>query len=208
MTFGQFSSRSVGECVRTTTMKNDQNSFGERTNEATNMLNGNGKGHKSDNKPKDCSSKAPKKRINKADLGPNFVPPDGGWGWFVVIAAGTSNVSVRSTQNEKRIIALEFTLIDLLTSNRLFTSIDRHPSVWSQGNDFKPKRMRHACVTSPTGPNALREAVPHRSFSSSFCFNKTTKSINNESVQYLFRVRYLSNWHLKIELRPQSFIVE
>lgn len=168
-------------------MKNDQNSFGERTNEATNMLNGNGKRHENDNKSKDCSSKAPKKRINKADLGPNFVPPDGGWGWFVVIAAGTSNVSVRSTQNEKRIIALECKLIDLLTSNRLFTSIDRHPSVWSQGNHFKPER--HACVTSPTGPNAL----PHRSYSSSFCFNKTTKSINNESVQYLFRVRYLSN---------------
>lgn len=24
----------------------------------------------------------------------NFVAPDGGWGWFVVVAAGCSNVSV------------------------------------------------------------------------------------------------------------------
>lgn len=33
------------------------------------------------------------KRENKCDLGPNFVAPDGGWGWLIVIAAGTSNVS-------------------------------------------------------------------------------------------------------------------
>lgn len=33
-----------------------------------------------------------KKRINKCDLGIDFVPPDGGWGWLVVIAAGCSNV--------------------------------------------------------------------------------------------------------------------
>lgn len=36
--------------------------------------------------------KKPKRR-NKCDLGPNFVAPDGGWGWLVVIAAGCSNVS-------------------------------------------------------------------------------------------------------------------
>lgn len=34
-----------------------------------------------------------KKPINKCDLGIDFVPPDGGWGWLVVIAAGASNVS-------------------------------------------------------------------------------------------------------------------
>lgn len=37
--------------------------------------------------------KVKSKRINKCDLGPNFVPPDGGWGWIVLAAAGCSNVS-------------------------------------------------------------------------------------------------------------------
>lgn len=36
---------------------------------------------------------AKKKKINKSDLGINFVAPDGGWGWLVLIAAGFSNVS-------------------------------------------------------------------------------------------------------------------
>ncbi|XP_073834416.1 uncharacterized protein [Musca autumnalis] len=40
------------------------------------------------NKPK-----KPKRR-DKSDLGPNFVAPDGGWGWVVCIAAGLSNFSV------------------------------------------------------------------------------------------------------------------
>uniref|UniRef100_A0A1I8N429 Major facilitator superfamily (MFS) profile domain-containing protein n=1 Tax=Musca domestica TaxID=7370 RepID=A0A1I8N429_MUSDO len=37
--------------------------------------------------------KKPKRR-DKSDLGPNFIAPDGGWGWVVCIAAGLSNFSV------------------------------------------------------------------------------------------------------------------
>ncbi|XP_059616358.1 uncharacterized protein LOC132261528 [Phlebotomus argentipes] len=33
-----------------------------------------------------------KKKINRSQLGPNFVPADGGWGWIVAIAAGFSNL--------------------------------------------------------------------------------------------------------------------
>ncbi|KAL5278640.1 hypothetical protein ACFFRR_003335 [Megaselia abdita] len=35
-----------------------------------------------------------KKRRDKSDLGESFIPPDGGWGWFVCIAAGISNMSI------------------------------------------------------------------------------------------------------------------
>lgn len=38
--------------------------------------------------------KTKNKRKNKCDLGPDFIAPDGGWGWLIVIAAGTSNVSL------------------------------------------------------------------------------------------------------------------
>ena len=33
-----------------------------------------------------------KKRKNHSELGPDFVAPDGGFGWLVCIAAGLSNV--------------------------------------------------------------------------------------------------------------------
>uniref|UniRef100_A0A1B0CVT5 Major facilitator superfamily (MFS) profile domain-containing protein n=2 Tax=Lutzomyia longipalpis TaxID=7200 RepID=A0A1B0CVT5_LUTLO len=36
--------------------------------------------------------RAPKKKKNRSQLGPNFVAPDGGWGWVVAIAAGFSNL--------------------------------------------------------------------------------------------------------------------
>lgn len=33
------------------------------------------------------------KAENANDLSENFDPPDGGWGWIIVVAAGFSNVS-------------------------------------------------------------------------------------------------------------------
>lgn len=38
------------------------------------------------------TKKKPKRR-DKSDLGPDFIAPDGGWGWVVCIAAGIANVS-------------------------------------------------------------------------------------------------------------------
>lgn len=40
------------------------------------------------------TTKPKKKRRDKSDLGPDFVAPDGGWGWVVCLAAGFSNVSI------------------------------------------------------------------------------------------------------------------
>ena len=45
------------------------------------------------------TTKPKKKRRDKSDLGPDFVAPDGGWGWVVCLAAGFSNVSRKSHLN-------------------------------------------------------------------------------------------------------------
>lgn len=47
--------------------------------------------------------KAPRKvkRRDKSDLGPNFVAPDGKWGWCVVVAAGCSNVNIHHGNNQR-----------------------------------------------------------------------------------------------------------
>lgn len=42
---------------------------------------------------KSTKHQKPPRRRDKSDLGPDFVAPDGGWGWVVCIAAGFSNVS-------------------------------------------------------------------------------------------------------------------
>lgn len=50
-------------------------------------------GSESENRMTEKSTtKKTKQRRNKSNLGPNFIAPDGGWGWLVAIAAGCSNV--------------------------------------------------------------------------------------------------------------------
>ncbi|XP_061396691.1 monocarboxylate transporter 9-like [Musca vetustissima] len=44
------------------------------------------------------------KRPDRSDLGPNFVAPDGGWGWVVCIAAGLSNLSLFPPQHQYGLI--------------------------------------------------------------------------------------------------------
>lgn len=61
------------------------NNGSERTNVESSDSNRNWSSNKT-------NKRANKKKINKCDLGIDFVPPDGGWGWLVVIAAGCSNV--------------------------------------------------------------------------------------------------------------------
>lgn len=39
------------------------------------------------------TKKEKKKKEKAPKIKDNFVPPDGGWGWIIVIAAGFSNVS-------------------------------------------------------------------------------------------------------------------
>lgn len=48
---------------------------------------------------KNGTSKRPKLPKNRSQLGSDFVPPDGGWGWMVVLAAGCSNVSMGSSSS-------------------------------------------------------------------------------------------------------------
>lgn len=43
---------------------------------------------------KSSSGKLKKPKKNHSQLGPNFVAPDGGFGWFVCLAAGASNVKL------------------------------------------------------------------------------------------------------------------
>lgn len=38
--------------------------------------------------------KVKKKRKNHSQLGPDFIAPDGGYGWLVCLGAGCSNVSL------------------------------------------------------------------------------------------------------------------
>lgn len=41
-------------------------------------------------------TQAKDKKGNEQNTGENFDPPDGGWGWIIVVAAGFSNVSAKN----------------------------------------------------------------------------------------------------------------
>lgn len=54
--------------------------------------NGKSKRHNiKNNSVKNDNKNKPKQ--GKCDLGPDFIAPDGGWAWIILIAAGCSNVS-------------------------------------------------------------------------------------------------------------------
>lgn len=49
--------------------------------------------------------KPKRRRLRVGD--PDFVPPDGGWGWLIVFACGFSNVSIKY---KKKIILLVYNI--------------------------------------------------------------------------------------------------
>lgn len=53
--------------------------------------------------------KKKKKKINHSKLGPDFVAPEfeTGWGWFICVAAGFSNVSLKLNKSDKIFIELK-----------------------------------------------------------------------------------------------------
>lgn len=63
-----------------------------------------------------------KKHRDKSDLGPNFVAPDGGWGWVVCFAVGFANLSVFPTIQQFGLIFRD-RLLDLGISNSKVTTL-------------------------------------------------------------------------------------
>ncbi|CAD7089844.1 unnamed protein product [Hermetia illucens] len=63
-----------------------------------------------------------KKRRDKSDLGPNFVAPDGGWGWAVCFAGGLSTLSIFPVIQQFGLIYRE-RLMDLNISNSQITTL-------------------------------------------------------------------------------------
>lgn len=72
------------------------------------------------NVSKPMLKKVKEKRKNHSQLGPDFVAPDGGFGWFICFAAGVSNVSGF------------FSFMDFVMLNEFIISIAKFSSVHSQ----------------------------------------------------------------------------
>ncbi|XP_053950584.1 uncharacterized protein LOC128858383 isoform X1 [Anastrepha ludens] len=72
--------------------------------------------------------KKPKRR-DKSDLGPNFVAPDGGWGWVVCIAAGLSNLCMYPPLQQygmiyrQRLVYLGFSAKEITTIANVMLSV-------------------------------------------------------------------------------------
>lgn len=82
-------------------MQNEQNTNAKLS---LNLLNGSKNGvvsQQPDGNQNTTSASTKIKRKNKCDLGADFVAPDGGWGWLVVVAAGVSNVSFRFARQSR-----------------------------------------------------------------------------------------------------------
>ncbi|KAH8291595.1 hypothetical protein KR018_003482 [Drosophila ironensis] len=68
-------------------------------------------------------------KLDKSDLGPDFVAPDGGWAWLVCVAAGVSNLSIYPCLQQFGFLFRE-RLADLgMSSSQITAIINTNPAV-------------------------------------------------------------------------------
>ncbi|GAB0100904.1 uncharacterized protein DMENIID0001_170020 [Sergentomyia squamirostris] len=68
--------------------------------------------------------KKKKKSKNRSNLGPNYIPPDGGWGWVVAIAAGFSNLCAFPVLQQFGLLFRERFQVLEITSSQITTIIN------------------------------------------------------------------------------------